>query len=299
MADWFSPAEMFLATVVLAILTAAIVIWQSPRARGTTLIAPVVWSLVSIIAIVLAEWMGWQGTDGGRLAALRFSAAVTTFCPPMAVLGARRPQHLAWQWIVISLWVVLALPAAEACLVRRQASLQLHDARGWFLWGLILVGAGNWLLTRYWLAALAFAGAQVLLLTEHLPGWRSAMGPTGTFLAVFLTAIGALAVAWQNCRPLMIRSRDDRLWLDFRNSFGIVWGVRLQQRINASSHRYDWPIVLEWSGFGVRNDRPNVSPTILSDEHSEQLELAFQTMLRRFVDESWIRRRADATVSTH
>ena len=53
----------------------------------------------------------------------RFAAAVLSFAPTMALLGAKRPQNGAWQFVVITLWAILALPAFEVLLRGRGEAL--------------------------------------------------------------------------------------------------------------------------------------------------------------------------------
>ena len=97
---------------------------------------------------------------------LRFAAAMATFCPLMALLGAKRPQDRAWQFIVFSLWIVLSLPSFEWLLFGGVA--EIHPARFWFLVVLTLIGATNGLTTRYWPSGLLFAGGQLALLVPFL-----------------------------------------------------------------------------------------------------------------------------------
>ena len=44
----------------------------------------------------------------------------------------------------------------------------------------------------------------------------------------------------------------DRVWLDFRDAFGVVWALCIEQRVNASAAMYGWPVVLNWTGFCQR-----------------------------------------------
>jgi len=89
-----------------------------------------------------------------------------------------------------------------------------------------------------------------------------------------------------------------RVWLDFRDDFGAVWGLRVMERMNASSTMYDWPLVLSWSGLVPRDDLTDVF------EAPPALEDSLRTLLRRFVSREWIdermaSQRADAKRRAH
>ena len=83
------------------------------RLRGTTLRAPCGWSVLSLLIIVAAEVLIDLLRLGAAAATVRYLAATTTLCPLIGLLGAKRPQDRGWQFIVATLWVVLALPACR------------------------------------------------------------------------------------------------------------------------------------------------------------------------------------------
>jgi hypothetical protein len=47
----------------------------------------------------------------------------------LAVLGAKRPQHAAWSFVVLAFWGILALPAAETYFLQRGQRREMGDAR--------------------------------------------------------------------------------------------------------------------------------------------------------------------------
>lgn len=146
---WLSAANVILAVAIAALLLSSLV-----RTRGTTLVAPCVWALVACLALVVSESIiaGWNPSPAAR-AVLRYLAALTTFCPAMALLGAKRPQDRGWQFIVGSLWIVLALPALQPILLARSSLFDLHPAWSAFLGVLILISVCNYLPTRFALPA--------------------------------------------------------------------------------------------------------------------------------------------------
>ena len=77
-------------------------------------------------------------------------------------------------------------------------------------------------------------------------------------------------------------NRLDRAWLDFRDAFEAVWGLRVCERINASATMYDWPVTLAWRGFRSRAGGP------ASESIPQAVEESLRTLLRRFVDPPWL-----------
>lgn len=264
------------------------------RAIGeTTLAAAWWWSIATLtfLAIVLsALYAGWVKPAWRE--PLRFVAAVGLFCPLMSLLGAKRPQDRAWNFIVLSLWIVLAMPAAEAAFLQRGRPLEIHGARGWFLWALIGIGLVNLLPTRFWLNSLLLASGHVLLLARYLPlierPWIASADLTG-----FAVMILALGLATMNRRHQPEHGLD-RVWLDFRDSFGTLWGLRVVQRVNAVAQASEWPIMLHWFGFfGLETEGLDKLPP----ETRRALEQTLRNLLRRFVSEQWIASRLSGPVN--
>ena len=87
-----------------------------------------------------------------------------------------------------------------------------------------------------------------------------------------------------------------RLWLDFRDSFGLLWSLRVQQRLNELATQNGWDHHLTWRGFQQRSTGqpltqidPSIEPT---------LRTSLKGLLRRFVSNHWIECRSrlpDAT----
>jgi hypothetical protein len=251
-----------------------------PKIRGTTLIAPWVWasiSLVTLSAVELAIALIGEPLPAWAPAA-RYAAAMSTFTPIMALLGAKRPQDRGWQWIVLTLWAILCQPAAEWLLFGGVA--EIHPARFWFQMILIVVGATNGIGTRNWPASALFCGGQVLLLLPYYSadpplaaGSAAFWGLAGIFLSLIsLTATGAAQREQSGSL--------DRVWLDFRDEFGVVWALRILERINASARMYDWPVQLTWQGLRDREFAPAEIPPLVEE--------SFRTLLRRFVSAEWI-----------
>lgn len=278
---WFFPLCLVIAAC------GSFGLWRQLRlVRHTTLIATWVWSATSLAAVAGCEIVvGLFAPNGvaGWIEPLRFFAAVATFCPNISLLGAKRPQDGMWNFIVLSLWGVLSLPAAESFFIQNGQALEVDDLRAWFLWVLIVGGVVNLLPMRLWLYALLFGTAQVLLFSHYLPLFPFALPASSPVIAVALIAAAQIAAS-RSLRKRRDKSHLDRLWLDFRDLFGALWSLRVIERVNAASELNHWGKTLTWSGF---------QPIAVSEqeEHAAAVEQSLLNLLRRFVDAEWIEQR--------
>jgi hypothetical protein len=100
-------------------------------------------------------------------------------------------------------------------------------------------------------------------------------------LAIVLTVLGVMPSRGP-------RQGLDHVWIDFRNLFGAVWGLRVAERVNASARMYDWKFQLTWHGF-VRDDGNPMDE--LPAEIVPAVKQNIGTLLRRFVSPDWIANR--------
>jgi hypothetical protein len=205
----------------------------------------------------------------------------------MALLGAKRPQDRGWQFVVATLWLVLALPALQTLVYAPRSELELHPAWRGFLILLTLVAVSNYLPTRHALAALLAGGAQLLLLHPHnpLPWHGSASGAVQAAGGLLLLAMTAAGCPWP--RPVTIANPANRVWRDFRNAFGVVWALRVMDRINQAARQSGHAERLSWYGFGESWNPVSESPVGPTDP----LQVTVHMLLRRFVSADWIARR--------
>lgn len=261
--------------------------------RGTTLIAPWWWVLIAWIAVTgIESWIGLAVSTGSALPfrdSLRFAAGMTLFCPQMAQLGAKRPQNVAWQWVVVILWAVLVMPVGEQFALGHGEDLVLGEPRRWFLFVLIVMGLLNNGPTRFCMTAIMLAAAQTLILAKHLPGIGVGFAAGGAALAILLllTAIFLTVVDWPPKVPTL--RPEDRVWLDFRDSFGAFWALRVAERVNASASRYQWGLWLTWSGF-TQVEFVGITGEV-NEEVNSALRLSLRSLLRRFVSDEWLHQR--------
>jgi hypothetical protein len=265
----------------------------SRTVAGTTLRAPWWWAAGSLAAVAACE-MAIAVLHLGQTASaaqLRLAASTTTFLPLVALLGAKRPQDRAWQFIVLAFWLMLALPAAQAWLLSPDHPPVMHGLWSCFVLLLAVIGVTNYLLTRFWPAAVMAAAGQIALHWRYLP-LTNGTQPDGLSLwglGLLASALVATAVIGRRSR-----SRDDpldRLWIDFRNQYGVVWGLRVAERINASATTQNWNVSLGWQGFSTQFGG---SIEVDSSAARAELEAALRTVLRRFVSAHWIDKRLAA-----
>ena len=279
-----------------AVLLAALSLRGFLRLRSTTLAAPCLWAALSATCLALGALLEPK-LEGIGLSAFRFAIAATTLCPLMAVLGAKRPQDRGWQWVVLSLWIVLVWPAAQAVLLPAGIRVELFVAWKLFLWGLIGIGLLNYLPTKNWLAAIFVAAGQAILLRNHLWLGNLLNNEWSSTLGIGCLLIAALLITWQNKNK---NSRDstsrrsatatatstapqnnlhpqETQWQTFRNAYGAFWALRILGMVNQTAELRDWPLRLHWSGFETQEDR---QPT---EEQLAELKQTMSTLLRRFV----------------
>jgi len=254
------------------LLTGAYPLWQAWRAnRQTTLSHTIVWAAVAWVAwcaALLAEGL----RPGTEPVTLRCVALCLTACALIGVLGARRPGVGPWNFVLLGLLAVLLLPLAEGL-----GELQLTWPRLLFLAGTLLVGVLNYLPTRLGPAALLFGAGCAVELAGILPGgvpdgMRGALAVGGLLLAV--TPWAAYAQLLRQPPPA---AEFDRLWLGFRERFGVVWGQRLREQFNRSAAHAGWPVVLRWSGLRLTPGAARPPAAV-----QEEIVATLRALLKRF-----------------
>lgn len=269
---------------------ALVVVWRAfRRLRRTTLAAPCAWAVGSLAA-VLADVAVGDIRGPATASHLHYLAAVSTLAPFVALLGAKRPQNRAWQWIVAALLLLLALQSLKAIVIDHGAPPTPHLAWRSLLAVLLAASWVNYLPTRNCGAATLIFAGQICLLADYLPlagSWepRAAWG-------LIMLAAGVLAAAVQAKRqraspaaptegPFDTASLD-RVWLDFRDAYGALWALRVAERMNAAARQYGWPLHLSWRGF-----QPLDAQRTSDRQTEEALDRAFRAILSRFVDAAW------------
>lgn len=303
---------IFWSTVLMTLPAVAIGL-AIRKARGTTLVAPLVWALLSYLALMLSV-LTQQLRNAPTPENWAYMAATTALCPIVALFGAKRPQSRAWQFIVASFWFVAALPAIQFLVVRPGETLDLHSVWKWFLTILILVGGANYLPTRFAWASILVTIGQTILLWNYLPAIFSSPRPVDPGLGVLALMLGIALAFWKQRRSLQRLGQYhgwNRVWLDFRDFYGAVWALRIMERINSLAPGLETGVRLYWDGFyevlpvaerelDVAADGQAALPAAPSpDSNSVEfrpaspqaltpLDAALRSLLRRFVSNEWL-----------
>ena len=268
----------------------AVLIRARAAIRHTTLIHAWNWSLAGVLAWSLAGMISWAGA-GGPTAQSRiwYAAAVLMVCPLIAVLGAKRPGSRVWTWFVLCpLLIVLGwpllLPSASGFF---QGDFQLETPAvvGYLL--VLVMGVGNYLATRFAIPALLlFASLLLLIIPLSTSGtsWFPPVGQSSVWATLCLAAAGGLSV-WISSRGLSALQGVDRVWTDYRHWFGIVWAKRIQERVNHTARKEQWPARLELDGLVWSS--PHLDPD-LKRATEAKIEQTLRWLLRRFVDAEWL-----------
>jgi hypothetical protein len=286
--------------------------------KDTTLSTASSWGIVSVFI-----WSACWAADGifgemseGLADRLWYATAVLALCPAMSVLGARRPTTRVWQWfVVLPMILVLASPLAVSWRELNDPSRLQLETPVLVGFGLVLVmSAGNYVGTRFTLSAVLFTIAVALLvatLAEAVPDQLVKPYSLRLCATVVLSAavlIGCWAARTESRRTSAAASQlgafesrfegADRLWTDFRNTFGIVWARRIQDRVNSVAIKEVWPVRLESQGFVWQDTEvtPNrgeltqggSAPNERIEPSAGRIEHTLRWLLRRFCDPAWI-----------
>jgi hypothetical protein len=266
-----------------------------PALRPTTLLTAWNWGMAALV-LWCAAWIGTLALPEsavGWVDLCWYLAALLLLCATVAVLGAKRPGARVWGWFVlVPLMCVLGWPTLFTFRegVPPQPLVLMDPAV--LAFGVVCVmGVGNYFGTRFAPAAgclgLALVAAVAPFGGARVP-WPMAAETSRIVATCSLAAAGGLARMLAMVVPEEA-SAFDRLWFDFRDYFGIVWGRRIQDRFNDAAAKSNWPARIGLDGFHWE------AGTSASADQREAIEAALRWLLRRFVDPDWIDRRLQTT----
>lgn len=251
------------------------------RLRGTTLVAPILWSMGAVSSLAIAEVVlffppmpdvtSWQSL-------VRYIAGTVTLLPVISVLGAKRPQAVVWNYIVASLWVVLLMPALEVLLLKPQQTFEIYAFGPWMIGGLILYTAIHYAGTGMALTGLVVACAQLVYLSPHLPidpffrlefvqSWAA-------YLLLAGAVLGLAGCPRRNGDAFLL------IWSQFKCGYGTAWALRIIQRLDELQVRHDWCVRLSWYGVMVVRDG---APSDQIGKDRKALARAFRSLMLRFL----------------
>jgi hypothetical protein len=234
-------------------------------ARGTPLWPTVLW--------LSAAWLAGLAVGPGLLLGYAcrpwlYIALALAACAGVSVLGARRPGLGPWNFVTLGLLAVLLMPLLEQRWNAEHWSLD--TPRTAFLAVVLLVGVVNFLPTRWGLWA-GVAGACFTLGVIVLA--RTDVAPE-TAARLVAAALGGLGLAcWGAWLVLRRRSNAgpvDRIWLAFRDRFGLVWAKRVQEQFNQAALHAEHAARLRWPGL------------VGEEKQQEQLRELLLAVLKRF-----------------
>ncbi|HLW64106.1 MAG TPA: hypothetical protein VKS79_02225 [Gemmataceae bacterium] len=249
---------------ILLMLSAGIPIGAAWWAnRNTALVHALFWGLLA--------WMAWLGSAVVYTSETRYIACSLTACAGVAVLGARRPGAAAWNGVVVGLFAVLLLPLAQASFTG--GAIFVNPIARWFLTVLLIVGVGNYFPTRLFAGTLLLLAAGMSDLWDFpkermLSEWRWPLATVA--LSPWLAAAGIRFWKSRKSEPA------NQLWREFRDRFGAVWALRMQDQFNHSAQNAGMALVLGWTGIRSQDDRP-----LSKNEKAAGLELMV-ALLQRF-----------------
>lgn len=284
----FLEILQFAATVLLW-GTVLVSLCMGDPSAGTSLRGAVRWGRAAKFTWLLSSfatlWISRSSPLGNHL---WFWTGVLTLCPFIAALGAQRPGVRIWSYfIVLPLIAVLGWPALTAWKrwsVPAPVVLQLPACMGFLL--VAIMGCGNYAGTRYMVPATLTGLSALLVIAPLTHLWTLT---TDWALAMRIMAMIMLSLAIIDAMRQGLRSSDedspfDRIWFDFRDLFGMVWAIRMQERINDRAQKEGWcsrlgPLGFEWN---LQNSPEELQRT------RERMEQALRWHFRRFVDPEWI-----------
>jgi hypothetical protein len=233
--------------------------------------------------------------EGAEEPIWNYCAAVTTLLPAAAIYGAKRPQDRGWQWIVAALLLMLVWPAGESYFLQRPFDLAAQPLRAWFLVLLLAVQCGNWVITSNAGPVLLLTAAQLTMLWPQLPWGDGAVNSSSWLAGASLLAVVPWWIVWNLRR---VRATADpqedavfpspaelAVWKKFRSVYGVVWALRVTERINEVAKLRGWPWRWSWSGATAVEVSPGTDAAALDSESERAIwRQLWQNIFRRFLE---------------
>lgn len=271
--------------------------------RGTTAVPAAVWTAIAWLTLTGEMAVRSRGglVEPGDAASMRLVVVAVSLCPAMSLLGAKRPQHGVWQFIVASLAIVLALPVGRAMVVMPGSMPDVHILAEWFMLILAAVGWMNFIATRRGVAATLITTGQIVLMRPFLPGLAMESQITSVIaapivdcFAIGTAALGTLFAVLQSWRRTALRPAGNRSahplaalvdppFMALRETLGAAWALRIAERFDQIAAARDWPCRLSFGGLSIAEPAGDAG-------WQRDAWRAFVALMRRFVTVEWLRR---------
>jgi hypothetical protein len=274
--------------VSLIFLTGVFPFWKAWMANQLTTLRPAIcWAFTGWL---VWGWIVWTDIIQGEPSSeLRYLATSLTGCAAVAVLGARRPGVMAWNFVVAGLLVVMLFLLMESRLA--EDDLILNRLKIICLASSVALGILNYLPTRMGPAAILLALSSafqigLLIGSESLTARLRPAEPISWLTLALIPWTAYAGIRWRAKPP----SEFDHQWLSFRDRFGLVWGQRLREQFNESAKHAGWPVVLRWQGLRILRGAPTHTLPELGIAPQEMMG-NLQALMKRF------KRKGDEAVS--
>lgn len=258
------------------------------KLRRTTLVWPLGWAFCAWAFISGSVWVLDPVTTC-------YCGSVFLISPILALLGAKRPQNGAWQAIVGTMLLISLSPVIKSWAFGDSVP-SIHPLFFWLIGAHILLAVGNYSTTRYGSAAVMFAVGQMMVLAAFFDARSSEQSCWYPF-GIALIGLAAVFATWAVHHDVRGHGMQ-KLWRDFRDAYGTVWGLRVAERLNFAATKNRWPVEFLWRGIIIKNTEFTAVPKdadfqALDPEVRHRVERELRSMLRRFVSHEWIVKRLE------
>ncbi len=258
--------------------------WRA--ARGTALRPALVWAALGLAFLLCASGLALgEPIAGGRPGAgrLTYISVVCWLAAFVSVLNARVPGSRVWAGLMALLVLIFLIPWLESSLRMRRAEelVQLRLDSPWTLFYgfMVVVGVTNYLPTRFALAAVGFA---VTFFLEYLGLTRLNWPPAHRALlwswVAWTSVLSVWTARWRSDHGPAACVPFERLWFWFRDAWGVVWALRIQERFNRTAELKGWRVRLSWFGLAESGPAERDGKVIVPDEAIAD----FRSLVRRF-----------------
>ena len=292
--------DLLVALLLLLLMLAVAVGWigtfrLTRGVRHTSLTAAAAWAIwfqATLTVTTIATLANGRVPPGIR-DQLWYLTAVSALCPFVAVLGARRSRLLEWSlFIVLPLIVVLEwspLAQLTGCWNGQRLELELPTVVGYGLVMLMCLGTYFFNSGRFSTAVGVWTSSWSLFVFATLMAPSKQVVRDGNSqidnLAIAIMQLmfwGIVGVAAKNAPR---HFGWNRVWMDFRDWFGVAWATRLSARINEVAVREQWPWRLSHAGWRSASGEGLPAEPPVNDPRVEQ---TCCWLLKPFVDPKWI-----------